>query len=79
MGDAMMEFDLARMRRKPLTNPRDEAIARAVKTYNAAADTFDAAPLSFWSRYGQRTIDHLNLQPGDKVLDVYCGTIAQKS
>jgi ubiquinone/menaquinone biosynthesis C-methylase UbiE len=57
-----------------LTNPRDEAIARAVKTYNAAADTFDAAPLSFWSRYGQRTIDHLNLQPGDRVLDVCCGT-----
>jgi ubiquinone/menaquinone biosynthesis C-methylase UbiE len=65
-----------------LTNPRDEAltssrsesIARAVKTYNAAADTFDAAPLSFWSRYGQRTIDHLNLQPGDDVLDVCCGT-----
>jgi ubiquinone/menaquinone biosynthesis C-methylase UbiE len=57
-----------------LTNPRDEAIARAVKTYNAAADTFDAAPLSFWSRYGQRTIDHLNLQPGDQVLDVCCGT-----
>jgi ubiquinone/menaquinone biosynthesis C-methylase UbiE len=57
-----------------LTNPRDEAIARAVKTYNAAADTFDAAPLSFWSRYGQRTIDHLNLQLGDQVLDVCCGT-----
>jgi ubiquinone/menaquinone biosynthesis C-methylase UbiE len=56
------------------TNPRDEAIARAVKTYNAAADTFDAAPLSFWSRYGQRTIDHLNLQSGDNVLDVCCGT-----
>jgi ubiquinone/menaquinone biosynthesis C-methylase UbiE len=59
---------------KPLTNPRDEAIARAVKTYNAAADTFDAAPLSFWIRYGQRTIDQLNLQPGDRVLDVCCGT-----
>jgi ubiquinone/menaquinone biosynthesis C-methylase UbiE len=65
-----------------LTNPRDEAltssrsesIARAIKTYNAAADTFDAAPLSFWSRYGQRTIDHLNLRPGDDVLDVCCGT-----
>jgi ubiquinone/menaquinone biosynthesis C-methylase UbiE len=57
-----------------LTNPRDEAIARAVKTYNAAADTFDAAPLSFWSRYGQRTIDHLNLRSGDRVLDVCCGT-----
>jgi ubiquinone/menaquinone biosynthesis C-methylase UbiE len=57
-----------------LTNPRDEAIARAIATYNSAADTFDAAPLSFWSRYGQRTIDRLELQPGDKVLDVCCGT-----
>ncbi len=57
-----------------MTNPRDEAIARAIATYNSAADTFDAAPLSFWSRYGQRTIDRLELQPGDKVLDVCCGT-----
>jgi ubiquinone/menaquinone biosynthesis C-methylase UbiE len=57
-----------------LTNPRDAAIARAIATYNSAADTFDAAPLSFWSRYGQRTIDRLELQPGDNVLDVCCGT-----
>ncbi len=78
----MMESDLAMKRCKPLTNPRDEAltssrsesIARAIATYNAAADTFDAAPLSFWSRYGQRTIARLQLQPGDRVLDVCCGS-----
>jgi ubiquinone/menaquinone biosynthesis C-methylase UbiE len=57
-----------------MTNSRDVAIARAIATYNSAADSFDAAPLSFWSRYGQRTIDRLELQPGDKVLDVCCGT-----
>jgi ubiquinone/menaquinone biosynthesis C-methylase UbiE len=57
-----------------LTNARDEAIARAIATYNSAADTFDAAPLSFWNRYGQRTIDRMDLQPGDNVLDVCCGS-----
>ncbi len=57
-----------------MTNPRAEAIARAIATYNAAADTFDAAPLSFWNRYGQRTIDRLELKPGDCVLDVCCGS-----
>jgi ubiquinone/menaquinone biosynthesis C-methylase UbiE len=57
-----------------MTTDRAENIARAIATYNAAADAFDAAPLSFWSRYGQRTIDRLELQPGDRVLDVCCGT-----
>ena len=53
-----------------LTLSRSESIARAIATYNSAADTFDAAPLSFWSRYGQRTIDRLERRSGDKGLDV---------
>jgi ubiquinone/menaquinone biosynthesis C-methylase UbiE len=57
-----------------MTTDRSENIARAIATYNAAADTFDAAPLSFWRRYGQRTIDRLALKPGDHVLDVCCGS-----
>jgi ubiquinone/menaquinone biosynthesis C-methylase UbiE len=65
---------LTNPRDETLTSSRSESIARAVKTYNAAADTFDAPPLSFWNRYGQRTIDRLNLQPDEKVLDVCCGT-----
>ena len=45
----------------------------AAATYNAAADSYDAEPLSFWTRYGQRTIDRLALPQGARVLDVCCG------
>jgi ubiquinone/menaquinone biosynthesis C-methylase UbiE len=51
-----------------------EAINRATATYNAASDYFDAPPLSFWSRFGQTTIDRLSLNSGDIVLDVCCGS-----
>ena len=47
---------------------------KAEKTYNAAADNYDAAPLAFWERYGRRTIERLNLERGERVLDVCCGT-----
>jgi ubiquinone/menaquinone biosynthesis C-methylase UbiE len=53
---------------------RDEAIENAEKTFNSAADYFDAPALSFWNRFGQRTIDLLELQSGDRVLDVCCGS-----
>jgi SAM-dependent methyltransferase len=49
--------------------PQDEL----ERTYNAAADSYDQPPLSFWDRYGRRTIDRLPLQPGMSVLDVCCG------
>ncbi len=48
--------------------------ARAAATYDAAADHFDHPALSFWDRYGCRTVDRLNLQPGATVLDVGCGS-----
>jgi ubiquinone/menaquinone biosynthesis C-methylase UbiE len=51
----------------------DPAKLKAAKTYNSAADHFDDAPLAFWNRYGQRTIDRLGLAPGLAVLDVGCG------
>jgi len=47
---------------------------KAEKTYNAAADYFDAEPLAFWERYGRRTIERLNLAGGAQVLDVCCGS-----
>src|SRR5262249_9056283 len=47
---------------------------RAQKTYNAAADLFDARPLGFWARYGERTVARLHLKRGATVLDVACGT-----
>lgn len=55
---------------------RIENLARlkAAATYNAAADHFDAAPLSFWERHGRRAVELLGLQAGWSVLDVGCGT-----
>lgn len=50
-----------------------EAKTRAAATYNAAADLFDDPRLSFWDRFGRRTVDRLGLAPGDSVLDLCCG------
>jgi ubiquinone/menaquinone biosynthesis C-methylase UbiE len=52
----------------------DDAQRRAAFTYNAAADFFDASPLSFWHYFGRRTIELLSLSTGSRVLDVCCGT-----
>lgn len=51
-------------------NPQD----RAAFTYNAAADFFDASPLSFWDYFGRRTIELASLSNGSRVLDVCCGS-----
>jgi len=51
-----------------------EATGVARFTYDAARDHFDAAPLRFWDRYGERTVARLALRPGDRVLDVCSGT-----
>src|SRR5262245_26793910 len=48
--------------------------ARATFTYNAAADFFDASPLSFWDYFGRRTIELASLPNGSRVLDVCCGS-----
>src|SRR5215510_15999987 len=47
--------------------------ARAAFAYNAAADFYDASPLSFWDYFGHRTIEQLALRPRSQVLDVCCG------
>lgn len=47
---------------------------RAAFTYNAAADCFDASPLSFWEYFGRRTVELLSVPIGSRVLDVCCGT-----
>jgi ubiquinone/menaquinone biosynthesis C-methylase UbiE len=52
----------------------NDAQRRAAFTYNAAADFFDASPLSFWHYFGRRTIELLSLPTGSRVLDVCCGT-----
>jgi len=52
----------------------DAARAKAEATYNAASDQYDDAANSFWSRFGERTIERVGLKPGDHVLDVCCGS-----
>jgi len=54
-------------------NMPDNAQARAAFTYNAAADFYDASPLSFWEYFGRRTIQLAALPIGSRVLDVCCG------
>jgi len=48
--------------------------ATAAATYSATADHFDDPALSFWDRYGRRTVDRVELRPGARVLDACCGT-----
>ena len=47
--------------------------AQLEKTYNAAADHYDHPALSFWDRFGRRTVERLPLAPGMEVLNVCCG------
>ena len=54
-------------------NMPENAQDRAAFTYNAAADFFDASPLSFWDYFGRRTIELASLATGSRVLDVCCG------
>ena len=51
-----------------------EAQARAAATYNAAADSYDDPANSFWARFGKSTVERLGLRPGERVLDVCCGS-----
>ncbi|NJM46229.1 MAG: class I SAM-dependent methyltransferase [Alkalinema sp. RU_4_3] len=53
---------------------RAETIAKTADVFNSAADYFDHPVLDFWDRFGQQTVDRLALKPGDRVLDVCCGT-----
>src|SRR6476646_3935932 len=55
-------------------NIPENAQDRAAFTYNAAADCFDASPLSFLDYFGRRTIELALLPIGPRVLDVCCGT-----
>ena len=55
-------------------NMPENAQDRAAFTYNAAADFFDASPLSFWDYFGRRTIELASLPNGSRVLDVCCGS-----
>jgi ubiquinone/menaquinone biosynthesis C-methylase UbiE len=53
---------------------KEEARRKATTTYNAASDHYDEPALSFWDRYGRRTVERLSLESGASVLDVCSGS-----
>jgi ubiquinone/menaquinone biosynthesis C-methylase UbiE len=57
-----------------MTEPLDDAGRRARRTYEAAADTFDAPANGFWALTGGRTVERLGLARGAQVLDLPCGS-----
>ncbi|MEW5757720.1 MAG: class I SAM-dependent methyltransferase [Pseudomonadota bacterium] len=57
-----------------MTDALKTAKLKAERTYNSAADTFDAEPLGFWDRYGRQTVERMQLRRGARVLDLCCGT-----
>ena len=52
----------------------DPSKIKAATTYNAASDYFDDPASEFWSIYGRKTVERLQLHSGARVLDVACGT-----
>jgi ubiquinone/menaquinone biosynthesis C-methylase UbiE len=68
-----MRKDRIKQAKQITTNITGEAQSRAAFAYNAAADFYDASPLSFWNYFGGRTIELLSLPVGSRVLDVCCG------
>src|SRR5215212_1351847 len=52
----------------------DDAQKKAAATYNAASDFYDHPANTFWGRYGRQTVERLQLAPGERVLDVCCGS-----
>jgi ubiquinone/menaquinone biosynthesis C-methylase UbiE len=52
----------------------DDHKARVAAIYDSASERYDAPALSFWDRFGQRTIERLSLEPRMRVLDACCGS-----
>jgi ubiquinone/menaquinone biosynthesis C-methylase UbiE len=68
-----MRKDGIKQGKQMTTNITGQAQHRAAFAYNAAADFYEAAPLSFWNYFGSKTIKLLSPTPGSSVLDVCCG------
>lgn len=69
-----MRFQSTSSQIRMKANMPDNAQDCAAFTYNAAADFFDASPLSFWEYFGRRTIELASLSKDSSVLDVCCGS-----
>ena len=52
----------------------EEAKVRVKAVYEAAADRYDDQANSFWERFGRRTVERLELEPGARVFDACCGS-----
>jgi cyclopropane fatty-acyl-phospholipid synthase-like methyltransferase len=46
------------------------------QTYDEASRDYEDASRQFWQYLSTRTVDRLSLRPGERVLDVPCGTTA---
>jgi len=46
----------------------------ARQTYDAASRDYEDASSEFWQYLSRRTVSRLGLQPGERVLDIACGT-----
>src|SRR5262245_34089344 len=53
---------------------QNAAAEKAMRTYAAAADHYDSPATGFWRRFGCATVARLPLRPGDRVLDLCCGS-----
>ncbi len=62
------------MRNGETASDSSDIKAMSAATYTATADHFDDPALSFWDRFGRRTVDQIGLRPGYRVLDACCGT-----
>src|SRR6187200_3189309 len=54
--------------------PSDAMVGRWNAAFNAAADHFDDEPVSFFARFGAELVTRSRIAPGERVLDVGCGT-----
>jgi SAM-dependent methyltransferase len=62
------------MRKGETASDGSDIKAMSAATYTATADHFDDPALSFWDRFGRRTVAQIGLRPGYRVLDACCGT-----
>ncbi len=63
--------NVARVNNQPSAS---EVKQRTRAVFNAAADFYDAEPLSFWGEVAHHTLDRIGIHSGERVLDVCCGS-----